>query len=99
MRWAASRDAFAAIIAGHPIPPPGSKSEDFIVPRRLGLYHITRADWVPGGAVFYVAHSDFYGAGFAYLPAGPTADVENAMLDSANFDHLGGSWYRWTGTS
>jgi hypothetical protein len=99
VRWAASRGAFAAVVAGHPIPPPGSALEDFIVPRRLGLYRITRADWVPGGAVFYAAHGDFYGAGFAYLPGGPTAELNTALLESPEFERLGGSWYSWTGNS
>ncbi|MEV6932431.1 hypothetical protein AB0M46_49170 [Dactylosporangium sp. NPDC051485] len=100
MRWAASRGAFAAVVAGHPIPPPGSAWESFTVPRRLGLYTITSAGWVPGGAVFYEAHGDvFYHAGFAYLPGGPTRDVETALIESAYFHHLGGGWYRWSGTS
>ncbi|MER7281989.1 hypothetical protein ABT369_46915 [Dactylosporangium sp. NPDC000244] len=99
MRWAASRSAFAAMVAGHPIPPSGSEWEDLAVPHRLGLYTITRAGWVPGGAIFFEAQGDvFYDAGFAYLPGGPTRDVETAMFESANFHHLGG-WYRWAGTS
>ncbi|MEV0136828.1 hypothetical protein AB0H83_51465 [Dactylosporangium sp. NPDC050688] len=97
-RWAASRGAFAAVVAGHPIPPPGSALERFTVPRRLGLYTIAEAGWVPGGAIFYEAHGDlFSAAGFAYLPGGPTADVETAMVDSPWFRPLGGNWYRWTG--
>ncbi|MEV6928045.1 hypothetical protein AB0M46_26570 [Dactylosporangium sp. NPDC051485] len=99
MRWAASQGAFAAVVAGHPIPPPGSAWESFTVPRRLGLYSITRAGWMPGGAVFYEAHGDvFYDAGFAYLPGGPTA-VDTALFESSQFRHIGGNWYRWTGTS
>ncbi|MEV4508778.1 hypothetical protein AB0K00_07445 [Dactylosporangium sp. NPDC049525] len=99
-RWAASRGAFAAVVAGHPIPPLGSAWESFTVPRRLGLYSITEAGWVPGGAIFYEAQGDaFNSAGFAYLPGGPTADVETAAKQSAYFHPLGGDWYRWTGTS
>ncbi|WP_238008729.1 hypothetical protein KZZ52_03090 [Dactylosporangium sp. AC04546] len=97
MRWAASRGAFAAVVAGHPIPPPGSEWEGFIVPRRLGLYSITEAGWVPGGAVFYEAHGGLYGAGFAYLPGGPTAELDTVELYWPQFKHLGGSWYRWIG--
>lgn len=99
-RWAASQGAFAAAVAGHPIPPPGSAWESLTVPRRLGLYTITSAGWVPGGAIFYEAQGDvFNNAGFAYLPGGPTADVETTARQSAYFHPLGGGWYRWTGTS
>lgn len=97
MRWAASQGAFAAAVAGHPIPPPGSAWAPFTVPRRLGLYSITSASWVPGGAVFYEAHGDFFDdAGFAYLPGGPTAELDTSLFESPQFHHLGGGWYSWT---
>jgi len=100
MRWAAGRNAFAALVAGHSLPPPGSPWERLSVPHRLGLYTIKDAGWVPGGAIFSETHGDvFYDASFAYLPSGPTRDVETAMGQSANFHHIGGDWYRWSATS
>ncbi|MET7393317.1 hypothetical protein ABZS66_07470 [Dactylosporangium sp. NPDC005572] len=96
MRWAASQGAFAAVVAGHPIPPPGSAREGLTVPHRLGLYSITSAYWVPGGAVFYETHG-WYSAGFAYLPGGPTAEIGTVLFESPRFHHFGGSWYSWTG--
>jgi hypothetical protein len=38
----------------------------------------------------------FDDAGFAYLPEGPTASLENGSFESPVFRHLGGPWYRWT---
>ncbi|WP_344619696.1 hypothetical protein [Dactylosporangium salmoneum] len=97
MRWAASRNAFAAIVAGHPIPPPGSEWQQFTVPRRLGSYSIIGADWVPGGAVFYEAHGSFFDdAGFAYLPGGPTTELDTGWFEGPRFRPLGGGWYSWT---
>jgi hypothetical protein len=97
VRWAASRDAFAAIVAGHPIPPAGSEWTPLTVPDRLGSYHIISASWVPGGAIFYEAHGNvFDDAGFAYLPGGPTAELDTVSFEGPRFRHLGGGWYRWT---
>ncbi|MEV4508916.1 hypothetical protein AB0K00_08175 [Dactylosporangium sp. NPDC049525] len=100
MRWAANRDAFAAVVAGHPIPPPGSEWQDFTVPRWLGSYIIVGASWVPGGAVFREDQGDFFdSAGFAYLPGGPTGELNTGWLVRPSFQHLGGGWYSWTGNS
>jgi hypothetical protein len=100
MRWAANRDAFAAVVAGHPIPPPGSEWHDFTVPRLLGSYIIEDASWVPGGAVFLEDQGNFvYSAGFAYLPGGPTAEHNTNWMARPSFRHLGGGWYNWTGNS
>ncbi|MER7009102.1 hypothetical protein ABT297_39500 [Dactylosporangium sp. NPDC000555] len=97
LRWAASRDAFATVVAGHPIPPAGSKWTNLPVPEQLGSYRIIGADWVPGGAVFYEAHGNFFDdAGFAYLPAGPTAELNTGWFEGPRFRQLGGGWYSWT---
>jgi hypothetical protein len=97
IRWAASRDAFAAVVAGHPIPPAGSEWTRLAVPNQLGSYRILSANWVPGGAIFYEAHGNFFDdAGFAYLPAGPTAELDTGAFEAPRFRHLGGGWYRWT---
>ncbi|MFC4997224.1 hypothetical protein ACFPIJ_05230 [Dactylosporangium cerinum] len=100
LRWAANRDAFAAVIAGHPIPPPGSAQQDFTVPRYLGSYIIEGASWVPGGAIFLEDQGTFLDlAGFAYLPGGPTAELNTGWLVRPSFHHLGGGWYTWTNNS
>lgn len=97
VRWAASRDAFAAVVAGHPIPPAGSEWTALPVPNQLGSYPIVFAYWVPGGAVFYEAHGNFIDdAGFAYLPAGPTAELNTGSFEWPRFRPLGGGWYHWT---
>ncbi|MET7403077.1 hypothetical protein ABZS66_57315 [Dactylosporangium sp. NPDC005572] len=97
LRWAASQGAFATVVAGHPIPPPGSAWKSFAVPSRLGLYSITSADWVPGGAIFYEANGAMFDdAGFAYLPGGPTRELNTGLFENPRFRHLGGGWYSWT---
>ncbi|MGY0002335.1 hypothetical protein [Micromonospora sp. I033] len=35
-------------------------------------------------------------AGFAYLPDGPSPDLETPDFESPVFKHLGGAWYSWT---
>ncbi|MFI5907846.1 hypothetical protein [Dactylosporangium sp. NPDC051541] len=98
LRWLASRPAFAAVVAGHPIPAAGSPAREFTAPGTVGTYRITRAAWVPGGAFLYEIHgtSLIGDAGFAYLPAGPTAELDTAEFDYAHFSPLGGGWYTFT---
>ncbi|MFC4042205.1 hypothetical protein ACFO1B_27585 [Dactylosporangium siamense] len=97
MRWSAGRQAFAAVVAGHPIPPAGSEWTQFDVPERLGSYRVVVAYWVPGGAVFYEGHGNLFDdAGFAYLPAGPTAELNTGLFEGPRFRSLGGGWYQWT---
>lgn len=65
--------------------------------RRLGLYQVTSVWRVEAGVLFYEktgALSD--DAGFAYLPDGPSPDVENGLFESPRFRRLGEGWYAWT---
>jgi len=65
--------------------------------RRLGLYTVTDIQPVKTGILFYEATGDFLDdAGFAYLPGGPSADLENGGFEAPQFRSLGGGWYAWT---
>jgi hypothetical protein len=97
LRWAASRAAFDAVVAGHPLPPKGSEWRNFDVPARVGTYRIDAAYWVPGGAVFFEANGAFIDeAGFAYLPGGPGPDLPNTNFEAPQYKSLGGGWYSFT---
>ncbi|WP_433065497.1 hypothetical protein [Dactylosporangium sp. CS-033363] len=101
VRWAAVHGAFDAVVAGHPIPPAGSAPEPFTVPKRIGTYTIPRAEWVPGGAVFFEANGAGFmdDGGFAYLPGGPSAELDTGVFEGPRFVPLGGGWYSFTGSS
>lgn len=65
--------------------------------RRLGLFTVTDIQPVRTGVLFYEATGDFLDdAGFAYLPQGPSADLENGGFEAPQFRSLGGGWYAWT---
>lgn len=66
-------------------------------PSTFGSYRIIAAYHVPGGVVFQERNGNLFDdAGFAYLPGGPTPDLENGSFESPIFRHLGGAWYSWT---
>lgn len=96
-RWSLSRDSFASEIDSLPAAVLSDEDADLPgFPRRLGLYSITQAYRVHGGVIFYEATGNFFDdAGFAYLPKGPTPDLETGSFESPEFHHLGGSWYSW----
>lgn len=86
-RWELSRPAFEAAVQD-PAPDVGS---------RIGLYEIISVEPIPGGVLFYEAHGAFLDdAGFAYLPGGPTPELENGGFESPRYHHLGGPWYAFT---
>ncbi|MGI8686105.1 MAG: hypothetical protein ACR2MO_13635 [Acidimicrobiales bacterium] len=64
---------------------------------RLGSFEITHIDKVDNGLLFYEQTGNLFDdAGFAYLPAGPTPDLESGGFESPQFRSLGGGWYAWT---
>ncbi|MFI7284618.1 hypothetical protein ACIBOV_30605 [Micromonospora chersina] len=97
-RWAMSRSAFERVVATVPTTSPvGAEWSRVPVPSRIGAYRIEAAYPVPGGVVFYEANGYMTDdAGFAYLPDGPTSDLETPDFESPAFKHLGGPWYSWT---
>jgi hypothetical protein len=96
-RWALGRGAFETVVDDLPETPIGSERTVLHVPARLGSYRIIAAYHVPGGVLFYEANGALFNdAGFAYLPDGPTASLENGSFESPVFRHLGGPWYSWT---
>lgn len=97
-RWAMSRSAFERVVATLPTTSPVDAEWSRVpVPSRIGAYRIEAAYPVPGGVVFYEANGYMIDdAGFAYLPDGPTPDLETADFESPAFKHLGGPWYSWT---
>ena len=73
--------------------------EDFIYDRRLvGTYMIRSMERVDGGVIMAeeIGDSLINDAGFAYLPAGPTPDLENGSFESPQWHDLGGGWWSWT---
>ncbi|MBM7785503.1 hypothetical protein [Tenggerimyces flavus] len=63
----------------------------------MGSYEVIRVETVPGGVLFYEANGNLFDdAGFAYLPGGPTPELENGGFESPNYRHLGGPWYAFT---
>jgi hypothetical protein len=95
VRWALSRGSFARTVSSLSSGPGADSYVD--APTRIGTYRITSVESVPGGFLFYEANGLLFDdAGFAYLPNGPSADLENTNFESPNFTHLGGPWYSWT---
>lgn len=99
-RWAKSRDAFNQVVKALPAATAAASGDRWIsidVPSTIGGYRISCAYRVPGGVVFYEEHgSGLDDAGFAYLPDGPTASLENGSFESPTFRRLGKGWYAWT---
>lgn len=98
-KWPQSVAAFDALIKTMPSAP-AEKSEwvPFEVPNRVGSYDLqTTAYRVQSGAIFYDTTGTglLDDAGFAYLPNGPDASLENGSFESPQFKHLGGPWYSW----
>jgi hypothetical protein len=91
-RWAFSRASFDAAAAA--LPP----AQDFIGGNaQIGSYRITSVERVSTGVIFTEVHGAvFNSAGFAYLPDGPTPDLENGSFEGPQFTPLGGPWYSWT---
>jgi hypothetical protein len=94
-RWAADRSAFDSSV--RPGLPGGLEGV-----RRIGSmpaigYEITSVWRVPEGVLFKEANGSFFDdAGFAYLPNGPSVDMDQPDFESPTFTHLGGPWYSWT---
>lgn len=95
-RWALSRNSFAdAAVDVAASQPPSAISRPFN--RRLGLYQVRGVRRVNTGVIFYEkAGAILDDAGFAYLPNGPTPDLENGLFERPQFKALGGGWYAWT---
>lgn len=66
--------------------------------RLVGTYVIRFLDRVDGGVILTEAVGDSIvdDAGFAYLPAGPTPELENGSFESPQWHDLGGGWWSWT---
>lgn len=70
--------------------------QDTFGSQRIGAYEITQVVHEGDAILFYEANGAFMDdAGFAYLPHGPTADLENAGFENPQWTHLGGRWYAW----
>ncbi len=98
VRWLASEVAFEDQVSRLPTPS-GDLTEwpEARVPGRIGLYPIDFAYYVPGGIVFYESDGALIDdAGFAYLPDGPTPELDTGWFERPEFTHLGGAWYAWT---
>jgi hypothetical protein len=64
---------------------------------RIGLYEVTYVTSVEGGILFYEANGSLFDdAGFAYLPNGPSPQMESGDFEDPAFQHLGGPWYAFT---
>lgn len=92
LRWAVSRPAFDRVAVDLAVSP------DTATPGRIGLYNVGHVENVPGGWIIYEDGGSGFvdDAGFAYLPAGPTADLGDGSWENPRFHHLGGPWYSWT---
>ena len=93
VRFDLTRSAFDDAVATMPA------GEDFIYDRRLvGTYMIRSMERVDGGVIMAeeIGDSLINDAGFAYLPAGPTPDLENGSFESPQWHDLGGGWWSWT---
>ncbi|MGS2615417.1 hypothetical protein ACVCAH_12960 [Micromonospora sp. LZ34] len=96
LRWELSRGAFESVVADLPEPTAATRFDRVEVPARVGSYRITGAYLVPGGVVLYEENGAFFdGAGFAYLPGGPSPSLHNGSFESPSFSPLGDGWYRW----
>lgn len=73
--------------------------DDYVLgPGLVGTYAITSMERVPGGVILSEAIGDSFvdDAGFAYLPAGPTPELENGSFENPQWHDLGGGWWSWT---
>lgn len=91
-RWAFSRASFEAAVVA--LPP----EQGFIGGNaQIGSYRITNVERVSTGVIFTEANGAvFNSAGFAYLPNGPTPELENGSFEGPAWTPLGGHWYAWT---
>ena len=67
-------------------------------PGLIGTYVIRSMERVDGGVILAEAIGDslINDAGFAYLPAGPTPELENGSFERPQWHDLGGGWWSWT---
>lgn len=99
LRFAASEDAFAAVVAGMPAPTEVASDTwtDFPAdcPAMIGSYTLSDCRGFDGGYLF-LQHDDAVtdDSGIAYLPSGPRVD-EEGLLDTG-LTHLDGPWWSWT---
>lgn len=94
-RWEFSKSEFEEIAREVP-PPPSSGSDLMDVPAKIGSYSIVYAVRIPQGVLFYDHNGSFFDdAGFAYLPSGPSPDMENETFEGPRYKSLGGDWYAW----
>ena len=94
-RWALSRAAFEEKVQQAQQLDEEAEVDDLA--GRIGVYRIHVVHRVGDGVLFYEAHGSLFDdAGFAYLPKGPTADLENGGFENPQFEHLEDDWYVWT---
>jgi len=67
-------------------------------PGLVGTYVIRSMERVEGGVLLgeTIGDSPINDAGFAYLPDGPTPELENGSFESPQWHDLGGGWWSWT---
>ncbi len=95
LRWTLSRDAFERVV--YQVQRGDGAAERQVPFGRLGLYEVLSVMKVETGVLFYEKTGNFLDdAGFAYLPSGPSADLENGSFENPQFRSLGGGWYAWT---
>lgn len=95
-RWLASRGAFEKL-AAQVVQDKTPTDVPDAVDRRVGLYRVTSAWRVKEGVIFYDSVGSLIDdAGFAYLPDGPSADLESGSFENPQFRSLGRGWYAWT---
>jgi hypothetical protein len=93
LRWELAKADFERTIADLSDKPPGLWWET----SRIGTYEIINVEKVKGGVIFHEsAGAGFDDAGFAYLPYGPTPDLENTGFENPQWRALGDGWYAWT---
>lgn len=99
VRFAASQEAFAAVVAGVPVPT-GNASDMWTTfsadcPAMIGSYTIADCRGFGPGYLF-LQYDDAVtdDSGIAYLPAGLPVDADG-QVDSG-LTHLDGPWYAWT---
>lgn len=65
--------------------------------RNVGTYAITNVRMVQGAVIFYEKTGSFLDdAGFAHLPDGPSAAIEDGTFENPRWHALGDDWYAWT---
>jgi hypothetical protein len=93
IRWELSKSSFEAVAAAHPVAA-DTEWTRVEAPDRIGLYTIWAVDQVGGSIIFYERSGALFDyAGFAYLPDGPTDDLDTGWFEAPEFHHLGGPWY------